>query len=94
MSAFNQVISLYLRSNLRSGVEFVDEYDPTIVYNPPATLPKTQLTEFDYPAVRFCISSHDQVLNKVLPPISALRAGAPSRVRSVRAFSAAVGSVR
>ena len=68
VSAFNQVISLYLRSNLRSGVEFVDEYDPTIVYNPPETLPKTQLTEFDYPAVRFCISSHDQVLNKVLPP--------------------------
>lgn len=68
VSAFNQVISLYLRSNLRSGVEFVDEYDPAIVYNPPATLPKTSLTEFDYPAVLLRVLPHGQVLNKVLPP--------------------------
>lgn len=57
VSAFNQVISLYLRSNLRSGVEFVDEYDPSVVYNPPEAIPSKPLEEFDY----------STVLNKVLP---------------------------
>ena len=52
VSAFNQVISLYLRSNLRSGVEFADEYDPTIIYNPPEEKLQTKpAVEFDYPAV-------------------------------------------
>lgn len=66
VSAFNQVISLYLRSNLRSGVEFVDEYDPTIEYHPPPPTNSSgnekggstgkgkekTAVEFDYPAVR------------------------------------------
>lgn len=52
VSAFNQVISLYLRSNLRSGCEFVDEYDSSIVYNPPSVVStKGEVKEFDYPAV-------------------------------------------
>ena len=59
VSAFNQVISLYLRSNLRSGVEFVDEYDPSIEYHPPEVVPEKNkkekkekpVVEFDYPAV-------------------------------------------
>lgn len=57
VSAFNQVISLYLRSNLHSGVEFVDEYDTTISYNPPEKTNDSDANEFDYPTV----------LNKVLP---------------------------
>ena len=57
VSAFNQVISLYLRSNLRSGVEFVDEFDPTISYHAPENA-VSSAAEFDYPSV----------LNKVLPP--------------------------
>ena len=57
VSAFNQVISLYLRSNLHSGVEFVDEYDTTISYNPPEKTNDSDASEFDYPTV----------LNKVLP---------------------------
>lgn len=59
VSACNQVISLYLRSNLRSGVEFVDEYDPTIVYNPPPAISDTKpITEFDYPAVSFVAGTY------------------------------------
>lgn len=57
VSAFNQVVSLYLRSNLRTGAEFVDEYDPSVVYNPPDSIPSKPLEEFDY----------STVLNKVLP---------------------------
>ena len=58
VSAFNQVISLYLRSNLRSGVEFVDEFDPSIPYNapnpsnPPQSTPSSNsVAEFDYASV-------------------------------------------
>lgn len=50
VSAFNQVISLYLRSNLRSGVEFVDEFDPTISYHAPENA-VSSAAEFDYPSV-------------------------------------------
>ena len=58
VSAFNQVISLYLRSNLRSGVEFVDEFDPSIPYNAPnpsnqpqPTPSSNPIAEFDYASV-------------------------------------------
>ena len=70
VSAFNQVISLYLRSNLRSGVEFVDEFDPSIPYNPSTPSSTTTQptntspspsndhsppTEFDYASVVFAL---------------------------------------
>ena len=56
VSAFNQVISLYLRSNLKTGCEFVDEFDPAIEYHPQENPKekvnqKKELAEFDYPAV-------------------------------------------
>lgn len=52
VSAFNQVISLYLRSNLQTGCEFVDEFDPSIEYHPvTSTKEKKDVKEFDYPAV-------------------------------------------
>lgn len=51
VSAFNQVISLYLRSNLKSGCEFVDEFDSSIEYHPVEMKEKKELKEFDYPAV-------------------------------------------
>ena len=62
VSAFNQVISLYLRSNLRSGVEFVDEFDPSIPYNapnpsnPPQSTPSLNpVAEFDYASVETAV---------------------------------------
>ena len=68
VSAFNQVISLYLRSNLRSGVEFVDEFDPSIPYNAPnasnqpqsAPSSSTPVTEFDYASVGTAVISRSR----------------------------------
>ena len=68
VSAFNQVISLYLRSNLRSGVEFVDEFDPSIPYNAPSTSNQPQsapssstpVAEFDYASVGTAVISRSR----------------------------------
>ena len=61
VSAFNQVISLYLRSNLRSGVEFVDEFDPSIPYNAPdasqTAAPSSSAAQSDKSASKSGVSS-------------------------------------
>ena len=90
VSAFNQVISLYLRSNLRSGVEFVDEFDPSIPYNAPNAAPNasnqpqsapsssTPVTEFDYASVGTAVISRSRCWTKCFRPPFGSPAGAPS----------------